>query len=217
MHDTAAVSARPTRRSSRTVEADISAGPAAGKCVEEHAVESGGAAAGPSQQRASGPAVQQTKTGTAAQALASCVSAAAGSQQAPTSAQLDCSAASGGQRARTNTHTSKCKPITASDSQASKAASSGRSRKAAQIGIKRTREASDATRVEHLQGCSPPDAAPRLAVPLNPAHSNSTGAVTLPTPHHRSRSSRLLAVAAAAAAAGGTEARPAQTVMEVRL
>lgn len=115
-------------------------------------------------------------------------------------------AASGGARSRV---TANSNPSTA------KAASGGNSRKPAG-NIRRSRAAQDPAgsqqqRQPQRLSSSPPDSVPDS---LTSPASNSAGALSLPTPHRRSRLSAGLL--AAAAAAGGAEGRPAQTVMEVR-
>lgn len=189
--------------------------PADKQCAPEAARQGQKAGLPATKNQEAEPTAQQATCATAAQQLAGSASTAAAAEPAPASASAPggCSAASGVQRAKISNHTSKCKPITTSDSQGRKVASSGRSRKAAQVGVKRNRGTADAAGIQHLQHCSPTDATPTFSGSLTPAHGNNPGAVTLPTPHHRPRSSRLLAFAAAV---GGTEVRPAQTVMEVR-
>jgi hypothetical protein len=115
-------------------------------------------------------------------------------------------AASGGAKSRL---TASSNPTTA------KAASGGNSRKPTG-NSRRSRAAPDPAalhpqRQPQHSSSSPPDAVP---VSLTTPASNSAGALSLPTPHRRSRLSTGLLTAAAAA--GGAEGRPAQTVMEVR-
>lgn len=148
--------------------------------------------------------------------------AAAGAPAATSAVQR--AAASGGQRGGASGG-SRSRPPAKNNHSIPRAASGDNSRKPAAAGNKRGRAGSgslgsqEQQQVQHPQqqqriSSSPPDPVPSSNLNSPDPASNSAGALSLPTPHRRSR---LTAGLLAAAAAGGTESRPAQTVMEVNM
>lgn len=143
--------------------------------------------------------------------------AAATARTAATTGRADKVAGNSGQRGGASGGARQKASNSNSNPSSGKAASGGNSRKpsaAAVAGNKRSRAGSDLTNSQQQQrtSSSPPDCVPSSFASPDPA-STSAGALSLPTPHRRPR---LTAGLLAAAAAGGTEGRPAQTVMEVR-